>query len=105
MKDKTIKIKKLKIEVEKELGKEVLIENIKIPKGWRLLTLSEASYILENDILNLGLDKIEWITLKGKVASLDSGRSVDGGWLHVGGSDWGGYIGFAFGVRFCRDLK
>lgn len=34
---KTIKIKTLGIEVEKELRPKVLKENIKIPKGWRLL--------------------------------------------------------------------
>jgi hypothetical protein len=44
--NKTIKIKELNIEVETKLHTEMnRIDKIKIPKGWRLLTLSEWIFI------------------------------------------------------------
>jgi hypothetical protein len=101
---KTIKIPELNIEVETELRERVSKSEIKIPKGWRLLTFSEASYILEKGLLDLGIKEIEWITLKEKVASLYSYMDVD--WLRVGGLIWDDNNGgVGFGVRFCRSLK
>jgi hypothetical protein len=100
----TTKIPELNLEVETELRKRVKKSEIKIPKGWRLLTFSEASYILEKNILKLGLEKIEWITLKDKVASLDS--DMYGDRLNVNGYSWSDLdIGCGFGVRFCKEIK
>jgi len=46
---KTIKIKKLGIEVETEThDKGKLLEEIKIPKGWRLLKINEIIFLHNN---------------------------------------------------------
>jgi hypothetical protein len=101
---KTIKIKELKIEVETELREKVYKKDLKIPKGWRLLTFSEFAYISENDLLPLVKEDRQWGTSKGKVAVLDS---VDfGDWLGVDANYGGGFVDrCSFGVRFCGDLK
>ena len=56
----TIKIKELKIEVEKNLHEEMdYTSKIVIPTGWRLLELSELIFIYNNyqDKFNWGKDK------------------------------------------------
>lgn len=100
---KTIKIKQLGIEVEEELRIEVLKKYLVIPKGWRLLTFSEYSYIAENELLPVTSEKRQWGTIKGKIVSLLSCRSIVGDWLDVDSYDWSD--GYAFGVRFCREIK
>ena len=43
---KTIKIKELKIEVETEIhDKNKCLKDIKIPKGWRLLTMNKITWL------------------------------------------------------------
>ena len=108
---KNIKIKELKIEVETEIhDKGNMLKDIKIPKGWRLLTDKEITY-LHNSKYKKQLNLNEtWEFIKqpfklnkkeGYVARFyaDSGGAVLGcGWNPVG------RVG-SLGVRFCKDLN
>ena len=103
---KTIKIKKLGIEVETTLRPKVMKDKIKIPKGWRLLKGYEYFYLAENKIIPVYNEDRQWILLGERVASLSSLRYVVGDRLYVDGVNWvGSNDGCAFGVRFCRNLK
>jgi len=112
---KTIKIKKLGIEIEKELHKEMEnVGNIKIPKGWRLLTLNEFLEIWNNykNKFDFGGDKFDEILeqpLKEKKKEypfynvwfygLDLRSGLYGSSRDLDCSSW------SRGVRFCRSLK
>ena len=109
---KTIKIKELNLEVETELHTEMYtINKIKIPKGWRLLTLAE--WIL---IYNKYEDKINYGGNPDEIISqpIDNNKDKypywnlwfgDFGWSVLYG-DWDlSCDGRVRGVRFCRDLK
>jgi len=109
---KSLIIKELNIEVETELREKIKFKDIKIPKDWRLLTFQECCYIYDNlhDKIKIGKDT-EWIEhysekmkKKGYASALsslwsDGGLNVDGYYLDAYGD------GYAFGVRFCKDLK
>jgi hypothetical protein len=109
---KTINIKELGIEVEKEIhNKGETLPSIKIPKGWRLLKVEEIIFLFNNEkykkLLNLD-NTWEFIEQsfnlnkeKGYVAGF--GAASDRAFL---GFDRGSASsGGALGVRFCRDLK
>lgn len=109
---KTIIIPELKIEVEKELRPRVKFKDIIIPKGWRLMTFQEGCYIFDN-VPEIELSKdYEWIKhyskrmeKSGYVSALYRGWLVDDR-LYVDGNGDGNYRnGYAFGVRFVRDIK
>ena len=111
---KTIKIPELKIEVETEYHqKDIIIKEIVIPKGWRLLTFNEF-LVCYNKYKNKfkDLDKTDEFILqpiddlKEKhpycnvwFVSVSNGSGFD---FRVRGLDCGSR---AFGVRFCRDIK
>ena len=115
MKKETIKIKELGLEIEKELHREVeIIKDIKIPKGWRLLTLSEFLEIWNNhrSEFNFGGDKFDEIIkqpLKDKIKDypfynvwllrFDNWSELNGCNRNLYCDNW------SRGVRFCRDLK
>ena len=109
---KTIKIKELNIEIEKEIhNKGEILADIKIPKGWRLLKYSEIAFLYENEKYRheLSLDSAwEFIEQcnskekeKGTVARFYSGS--DGAGLYCGGNP--GDSDRALGVRFCREIE
>lgn len=109
---KTLKIKELGIEVETKLRKAVKFKDIKVPKGWRLLTFQDCCFIYDNLYEEIPIGKeIEWIEHyskrmkeRGYASALDS--DWDDGRLDVGGDGYDDVSGgYAFGVRFCRDLK
>ncbi len=101
---KTIKIKKLNIEVETELRPKVYKKDLVIPKGWRLLKGYEYLYLAENKIIPVYDENRQWVSLGGSVASLGS-WDFGGDRLYVGGYGWGDVNGCAFGFRLCRSLK
>lgn len=105
---KTLKIPKLKIEVEVEIhcrGKK--LAEIKIPKGWRLLKPSEIWLLFENEKYRkqLRLDNtwefVDNPIKNGWVARFDA----DDDWadLYCGGGTDISYS--SLGVRFCRSLR
>ena len=112
---KTIKIKELGLEIEKELHREMeIIKDIKIPKGWRLLNINEFLEIWNNhrSKFDFGGDRFDEIIkqpLKDKVKNYPFYNV----WLYGldGGSVLDGYSGIlscangSRGVRFCRELK
>ena len=113
--NKTIKIKELNIEVETEYSqKDIKIKNIKIPKGWRLLTLPEWIELYNNHQekfkdLNKDSDEIVKQPIKDNeikypywnvwLFGLDDGSVLGGNYRYLSCSYW------VRGVRFCRDLK
>jgi len=115
MKKETIKIKELGLEIEKELHREMgRFKDIKIPKGWRLLTISEFLEIWNNhrSKFNFDGDRFDEMIkqpLKDKVKNypfynvwLDR---LDY-WSGLNGANWGlDYDLGSRGVRFCRELK
>lgn len=114
-KPKTLKIPSLKIEIEMEVREQVkwkiIKKDIKIPKGWRLMKFAEGCYCFDNHP-ELKIGRVtEWIEHYSKKME-DNGCLAslydvcDGDRLGLVGDyfDDGG-DGFAFGVRFVRDLK
>ena len=108
---KTIKIKELKIEVETEIhDKNKCLKDIEIPKGLRLLTMNEITWLHNSkykEQLNLN-DTWEFIEQpfkqnkdKGDVARFYAGS--DWANLNCGTNPSNSYG--ALGVRFCRSLK
>lgn len=108
---KWITLKKLKIQVQKELNPKVKFLDIKIPKGCRLMTAYEAGYIFDN-IPEIKLsDNWEWIKpfsqkmvekKRFSVVGLVSDRDFENGRLDVVGS-WYDGNGYALNYRFVRD--
>ena len=100
---KTIKVKELNIEVEvEETQKGRSFREIKIPKGWRLLTGTEAMFLYENYQDKL---KLNWFFVK-PINNYPVVRFGVGG----NGADlvcsWNPDISDSgLGVRFCRELK
>ena len=105
---KTIKIKELNIEVEAEIhdnGKS--LPDIKIPKGWRLLTMNEIRYCHSNYRERLALNHT-WEFIEQPFDSLKGSKTA---WFYAGsfGIDfvcfWNPLVSVAsLGVRFCRKL-
>ena len=111
--NKTIKIKELNIEVETEYSqKDIKIKDIKIPNGWRLLTLPEWLELYNNHqkkFKDLNKDSDEIVqqpieSVKDKYPywnvwwyDLDDGSVPGNRSLY--------YDDGVRGVRFCRDLK
>lgn len=114
-----IKISKLGNNIEVEAVPRKPMTYIEAEKlcvnGLRMLDILEAGFIWDNNLIDGFAKKREWIKHYSNrtrklgygcsVAGLDSGRLFGNYGLYVGG-DWDdSYGGFAFGVRFCRDLK
>lgn len=100
---KTIKVKELNLEVEKEETQQgTAFKDIKIPKGWRLLKGWEAMFLWENYRDKSNMD---WFVCKPikpfSVAKFlaDSSRAF---FYCIRGS---GFSDSRLGVRFCRELK
>lgn len=114
-KTKTIIIKELKIEVEKELHTEMdRTSKIIIPKGFRLLELPELIFIYNNyqDSFNWGKDEFFDEVVKQPIKN--SKYPYFNAWLHRLDCDDGSglnggrllyYDSAVRGVRFCKDLK
>ena len=112
---KTIKIKELGLEIEKELHREMeIIKDIKIPKGWRLLTMSEFLEVWNNhrskfDFNGDRFDEIIKQPLKDGIKDYPFYNVWLGGLGNR--SELNGYLGDlsydsgSRGVRFCRELK
>jgi len=112
--NKTIKIKELNIKVETELHTEMnKIDKINIPKGWRLLTLSEWLFIY-----NKYRDKINYGGIPDEIISQPIEEIKDKYpywnvwfWDHDFRSVLSGSNGSLScddrvrGVRFCREIK
>ena len=107
----TIKIRELNIEVETEIhDKNKILSEIEIPKGWRLLTVNEITWLFNSRYkkkLNLE-DTWEFIEQpfkfnkkKDYVARFYA--DSDGAYLGCIGNPDG--RDDSLGVRFCRDLK
>lgn len=117
---RTIKIGNL--EIEKELHTDMIHKkDIKIPKGWRLLSYPELLNIWFNhrnkfvfsennerfDEFCSNPDK-KWIN-QYPILNAYGGSALDDKWgfdsrLGIGGFDWVGYaVGYGFGVRFVRE--
>jgi len=115
MKKETIKIKELGLEIEKELHREMgRFKDIKIPKGWRLLTISEFLEIWNNhrSKFNFDGDRFDEMIkqpLKDKVKNYPFYNVWLGGFgdrSGLNGDDGNlGYGDGSRGVRFCRELK
>jgi hypothetical protein len=115
---KTIEIKELNIEVEYEGHSEMnYVSKIEIPKGWRLLTLSEFLHIYNNyqDKFNWGMDKYADEIVKQPIKKSEKDypywnvwfRRLDGSRSGLNGNNRlldNGYDRVR-GVRFARDLK
>ncbi len=107
----TLKIKELNIEVEIEIhDKNKLLSEIKVPKGWRLLTDKEITY-LHNSKYKKQLNLNEtWEFIK-QPFKLNKKEGYVAGF--VAGSDWAdlncgwdpGGRDDSLGVRFCKDLN
>jgi hypothetical protein len=108
---KTIKIPKLKIEVETEIHDNGRwLKDIKIPKGWRLLKVNEIFWLRNSkyrDKLNL-LKTWEFIEQPDKISKKNgyvarfiaySVRAV------LSCNRYPDFSNSALGVRFCRELK
>jgi len=115
MKKETIKIKELGLEIEKELHKEMeMIKDIKIPKGWRLLTMSEFLEVWNNhrskfDFNGDRFDEIIKQPLKDGIKDYPfynvwlNRLDIRSGLLGNLGDLY--YDDRSRGVRFCRELK
>ena len=109
IKEISIKIKELKIEVETQIhdrGKK--LSDIEIPKGWRLLKAEEIIFLFNNYEKKLNLSYTwEFIEqpfnkFKDKLVAwflADSGRA----YLYCGG--YPGGSSSSLGVRFCKEIK
>jgi len=109
---KTIKIPELKIEVETEIhNKDETLQNIEIPKGWRLLKISEIIFLFNNKEYNKALNlKDTWEFIE---QPFELNKKND--YVATFGADSGGADLFcvrgplnaraSLGVRFCRDIK
>ena len=105
---KNIKIKELKIEVETEIhDKGNMLKDIKIPKGWRLLTINEMVILSNNYSKELNLEDtwefIEQPFTKNKEYIARFGADSVGAGFYCGGCP--ADSGASLGVRFCKDLK
>lgn len=97
---KTIKIKELG-EIT-ELQPKVSLKDFKIPEGFRLLQFWEFSLLCElYPELGVG-NKIEWVKINDRVASLKSYWDLDYNGLDVYGDLWIDEDGYALGVRFIK---
>ena len=107
----TIKIKELNIEVETKIQqKGESFNKIKIPKGWRLLTMEEIKF-LHNSKYKKDLNLVDtWEFIE---QPFELNKKNDCVARFVAHSDWAGFgcdrgpgfRGSSLGVRFCRDLK
>jgi len=104
---KTIKVNGVEYETEThDFNKK--LEDIKIPKGWRLWESKDFEKFSEEQWIELGLED-DWFFIKqfskywkkkGKIAWF--GASPDGAYLDLDGNRHGAYP--RLGVRFCRKL-
>jgi len=112
MKITIIEINGKKVEIQNEVSKErVIFQDIKIPKGWRLMTLQEGAYCYDNhEEMKIGYYN-EWIKhYSKKMKKQGFCASLGGDWdfdrrLRVDGSRGGDGGGLGFRVRFARDVK
>ncbi len=107
-KTKTMKIKELGIEVEVRIhDKNKTLSDINIPKGWRLLTISEICFLHNKYKKKLDLaDTWEFVKQpleinKNKVARF----YADSGYADLDCDRYSSVSYSVLGVRFCRDLK
>ena len=111
IKIKELNIKELNIEVETNIQqKGKSFNEIKIPKGWRLLTMEEIKFLHNSkykEDLNL-VDTWEFIEQPlelNKKNDYVAGFNADSYWANFV-CYWGPDDRFdSLGVRFCRDLK
>ena len=110
-KPKTIQIKKLGIEVEIEIhGKNKTLSEIQIPKGWRLLTSQEVTW-LHNSKYKTKLNMEEtWEFIEQPFVLNKKNKYVAWFYAYSDGAYLGynrnpDYRGDSLGVRFCRSVK
>lgn len=103
MKMKTINIPELNIQVElEETQKGTSFNEIKIKKGWRLLTGAEAMFIYENYRDKI---KLDWFFVK-PVKEFPVARfNANSAWASLYCNRYPGVSDSRLGVRFCRSLK
>lgn len=114
--EELIKIPELTIEVERELHTEMnTVSLIQVPKGFRLLELSELIFIYNNyqDKFNWGEDKFFDEIVKQPIK--DCKYPYHNAWLRrlddgngsvlVGNGRYLSYNDAVRGVRFCREVK
>ena len=106
---KTIKIKELNIEVETEIhDKNKILSEIRIPKGWRLLTVNEIIWLHNSKYkkqLNLE-DTWEFIKQPFKINKDYVARfGAISVWAGLDCDRNSGIRDDSLGVRFCKDIK